>query len=105
MHEQDYRKLNVCIVTSWFPSKKHPNVGPFVYNYVDNLAKSIANLSVITTTDDQEEAVSRHGSITLYRIKKELAFFSMFKIIDSISPQIIHVHAPNFFSSNAIIPS
>lgn len=105
MHQGDHSMLNVCIITSWFPSKKHPNLGPFVYNYAKNLAKSPANVSVITILDDQEDAITRQDSLTIYRIKKELAFFSMFRTIDSISPQIIHIHAPNFFSSNAIIPA
>jgi glycosyltransferase involved in cell wall biosynthesis len=67
------------------------------------LAKSGANVSVVTTLEAQEEAITRQDSLTIYRIKKELAFFSMFKIINSISPQIIHIQAPNSFSSNAII--
>lgn len=106
MHEEYHGNLNICIVTSWFPSKKHPNRAPFVYNFAKNLAKSVANVSVITTLEDQEEdAITKQDSLIIYRIKKELTLFSIFKIIDSISPQIIHIHAPNFFSSNAIIPA
>lgn len=105
MHKEYYGKLNVCIVTSWFPSKKHPNRGSFVYNFAKNLAQSVANVSVIATFEDHEEAITQRDSLTIYRIKKESALFSMFKIIGSISPDIIHVHAPNFFSSQAIIPA
>ena len=97
--------MNVCIITSWFPNRKHPNIAPFVYNFAKNLGKSGVNVSVIAPIED-DDAVSKQDYITIYRIKpRQFPLFSMLKLLQHIQPDIIHVHAPNWFSSNAIIAS
>src|SRR5207244_3134799 len=38
-----------------------------------------------------------------YRVTKKVPLFSILKLVNQIKPDIIHVHAPNFFSSTAIV--
>jgi glycosyltransferase involved in cell wall biosynthesis len=41
--------------------------------------------------------------MTIYRIKEGPALMAMIRLIGRVNPDIIHVHAPNLFSSNAVI--
>src|SRR5437899_741966 len=97
--------LNVCIVTSWFPSKKYPGRAPFVYNFVKNLGKFGVQVTVIVPQVEEDESVTKEDSMTIYRIRGIFPLFSMLRLVNTIGPDILHVHAPNFFTSIAIIIS
>ena len=103
MIEQIKSNLKVLVVTSWFPNKTRPNVAPFVFNFVKNLGESGATVSVMAPNSDGEEAITKREFMTIYRISKQLPLLSMLRLTEKLKPDIIHVHAPNFFSSNAII--
>ena len=106
--------MDICVITSWFPSKNRPNLAPFVYNFVINLANAGVKVCVITTNDkskakegqNKEELIETMAeSVTVYRVNRRLPVFSVLKLIKNIKPDVIHVHAPNLFSSVAIIMS
>lgn len=98
--------LNVCIITTWFPSIKHPNMTPFVYNFAKNLGKSGVSVSVITPRTEADDPIGKQDHMTIYRIEpKRFPLISILRLLNQIQPDIIHVHAPNFFTSNAIIAS
>jgi L-malate glycosyltransferase len=40
--------------------------------------------------------------LTIYRVNERFPIFSMLRLVGRIKPDVIHVHAPNFFSSNVI---
>jgi len=61
--------LNICIVTSWFPNKKEPGFGTFIYLFAKNLAKFGSRVSIIVPRLDEEERVTSEDSITIYRIR------------------------------------
>ncbi len=98
-------QMKVCIVTSWFPNKNHPNIAPFVFNFAKNLGNSGVNVSVIIPNTDNGEFITDMKHMIIYRVAKDFPLFSIFRLIKKIKPDIIHVHAPNIFSSNAIIAS
>jgi glycosyltransferase involved in cell wall biosynthesis len=101
--------LNICIITSWFPNSKSPGRAPFVFQFARNLAKlGGVNVSVITPLEEgedwQEQPVSKQDSVTIYRVRERIfPLLSILRFVNQIKPDIIHVHAPNFFSSNAIL--
>lgn len=95
--------MKVCIVTSWFPTKKGPHIAPFVYDFANNLANYGLDVAVITTWDDDGESVSHEGQMTIYRIRAKIPLLSILRLCKKIQPDVIHVHAPTLFSSNAII--
>lgn len=98
--------IKVCIVTSWFPSTKHPNLTPFVYNFAKNLGRSGIKVSVITPLENGDKYISNQDFMTIYRIKsRKIPVFSIFKLLNRIKPDVVHVHAPNLFSSHAIVAS
>jgi glycosyltransferase involved in cell wall biosynthesis len=106
--------MDICVITSWFPSKNRPNLAPFVYNFIINLAKAGIKVYVITTNDrskgkegqNKEELIETMAeSVTVYRVNGKLPVFSVLKLIKNIKPDVIHVHAPNLFSSVAIMIS
>jgi glycosyltransferase involved in cell wall biosynthesis len=94
--------LNICIVSSWLPSKKRPNLGSFVYNFVENLGRSGLKVSVISPFQGDDESITQNDLMTIYRVNARFPLFSFIDLINKIRPDIIHVHAPNFFSCNAI---
>jgi glycosyltransferase involved in cell wall biosynthesis len=67
-----------------------------------NLGEAGAQVSVITPNVDGDKKITNLGFMTIYRISKRFPFFPMFGLINEIRPDIIHVHAPNFFSSSII---
>ena len=101
--------MNICIITSWFPNSKSPGRAPFVFQFARNLAKlGGVNVSVIRPfeegEDGQEQPVSKQDSLTIYRVRERMfPLLSILRFVNQIKPDIIHVHAPNFFSSNAIV--
>jgi glycosyltransferase involved in cell wall biosynthesis len=102
MHEIK-NPIKICVITSWFPSRTHPNLAPFVYNFVKNLGRSGVHVSVIVPNSDHDEKITEYEFMTIYRVAKVFPLFSILELINKLKPDIIHVHAPNFFSSNAII--
>jgi glycosyltransferase involved in cell wall biosynthesis len=96
-------QMNVCIVSSWIPSKKRPNFAPFVLEFAENLGRFGFKVSVISPLDDTDESITNEGLMTIYRVKGRFPILSMLGLMDKIKPDIIHVHAPNFFSCNAIL--
>src|ERR1051326_2522234 len=103
MRELVGSRLKVCIVTSWFPSHSHPNRAPFVLNFARNLSESGVDVSVITCLEDGDQKLSKEGQIVIHRIKIQYAFSEMLRIISSISPDVLHVHAPNVFAAPSIL--
>ena len=96
-------KPKVCVVTSWFPTKNRPNLAPFVFNFAKNLGKCGVEVSVIIPNTDNGESITKLEFMTVYRVPKKLSMLSMLGLVKTITPDIIHVHAPNSFSSNAIV--
>jgi glycosyltransferase involved in cell wall biosynthesis len=94
--------LNICVVSSWVPSKRRPHFAPFVYDFAENLGRFGMNVSVITPLEDGEESKTHEDFMTIYRVNAKFPIFSILRLIGKIKPDIIHVQAPNFFSSNAI---
>jgi glycosyltransferase involved in cell wall biosynthesis len=94
--------LNICVVSSWIPSKRRPNFAPFVYNFAENLGRFDINVSVITPLEDGEESITHEDFMTIYRVKSIFPLFLILRLIGKIKPDIIHVQAPNFFSCSAI---
>jgi glycosyltransferase involved in cell wall biosynthesis len=94
--------LNICVVSSWLPSKRRPNFAPFVYNFAENLGRFDINVSVITPLEDGEESITHEDLMTIYRVKSIFPLFRILRLIGKIKPDIIHVQAPNFFSCSAI---
>jgi glycosyltransferase involved in cell wall biosynthesis len=109
--------LKICIITSWYPSKKSPILGPFVEHFAKSLANYGLNVQVITTLEDGDTNLEKKDSLIVHRIKGKTPFIpigifsyvdissliAILKIIKKIQPDIIHVQAPNYFSLSAII--
>jgi glycosyltransferase involved in cell wall biosynthesis len=94
--------MNICIISSWLPSNKRPNFSPFVYNFAVNLSKFGINVSVICPQENGDKSIMHQDSMTIYRVNRRFPLFPIYRLIDKIKPDIIHVHAPNLFSCNAI---
>ena len=94
--------MKICIVSSWLPSRKRPNFAPFVYNFAENLARFGLDVSLVSPLEDGEESVTSENLMTIYRVNSRFAIFSILRLMGKIKPDIIHVHAPNFFSCSAI---
>ncbi len=94
--------MNICIVSSWLPSSRRPNFAPFVYNFAASLGRFGLNVSVITPLEDGEESITHEDLMTIYRVNAGFPILPVFRLIGKIKPDIIHVHAPNFFSCSAI---
>jgi glycosyltransferase involved in cell wall biosynthesis len=94
--------LNICVVSSWVPSRRRPHFAPFVYNFAENLGRIGINVSLITPLEDGEESITREDLMTIYRVNPIFAIISILRLIGKIKPDIIHVQAPNYFSCNAI---
>lgn len=93
----------VCIITSWFPSSKLPSKGSFVHQFCKDLVYSGLNVSVITVLAENEVSSTVKENLKIYRVSSKFPLPSMLRIISNESPDLIHVHAPNFFSSFSII--
>lgn len=93
----------ICIITSWFPSKVHPNVAPFVYDFAKNLRQFGFSVSVITKLEMGEDLFTVKDGVEIYRVSGKSTVWSISKLVYRIKPDILHVHAPNYFSSAAII--
>lgn len=94
--------MNICIVSSWVPSKKHPAFAPYVYNFAQNLDKFGINVSLVCPLGKGEESVTKEGAMTIYRVNERFPAIPLLRLIGKIKPDVIHVHAPNFFSCSAI---
>ena len=103
--------LKICIITSWYPSKKSPILGSFVEHFARSLANYGLNVQVITTLQDGDTNLEKKDSLIVHRISpyrnkwifSYVDMFGILKIIKKIQPDIIHVQAPNYFSLSAII--
>lgn len=96
------RVLNICVVSSWVPSKRQPHFARFVYNFAENLGRNGHNVSLVSPIEEGEEAVTYKDLITIYRVNRRIPIYSILAVVSKIKPQIIHVHAPNSFSCSAI---
>lgn len=99
--------MKVCIVSSWFPSSIDPFSGSFVLAFGKRIKKAGLEVEVITARDKRDQRFDSRSekvnSIPIYRVNRFLPFLQMFKLIATLKPHIIHVHAPNFFSSFAVV--
>ena len=95
--------LKICIVSSWIPSKRQPAFAPYVYNFAQNLGKFGFNTSLICPLEKDEGSTIKENFITIYRVNKMFPTIPIFRLIGKIKPDIIHVHAPNFFSCSAVL--
>lgn len=95
--------MNVCIVTSWFPSSEHPNIAPFVYDFAKNLGRLGLTVSVITTIGKGGDRFRIKDDVTIHRVGGKFPVLPILKLIGPIKPDILHIHAPNLFSSAAIV--
>jgi len=107
VRQRGQETVKVCFVSSWFPSRMNPHSAPFIPAFVKRFKKAGLKVSVITTRNNEEPFFDPNsricGSIPVYRINRHFAFFQIFKLVAHLRPDIIHVHAPNFFSSFAVI--
>ena len=94
--------MHICIVSSWIPGKKRPNFPPFVFDFAENMARSNIKVSVIGPLDQEDEPIAQTKLFTIYRVNSRFPLLSIISLISKIRPDIIHVHAPNFFSCQAI---
>jgi L-malate glycosyltransferase len=95
--------LNICIVSSWVPSKRRPHFAPFVYNFAENLGRFGHTVSLVCPREHGEISISHEDMMTIYRVNGRFPIYSILAAVSRIKPQIIHVHAPNFFSCSAIV--
>lgn len=99
--------MKVCIVSSWFPSPTNPFSAPFVLAFAKRIKKAGLEVNVITTRDKGDRTFDlkseKINSIPIYRVNRLFPFLQMFKLIARLRPDIIHVHAPNFFSGFAVV--
>ena len=96
----------VCFVTSWFPSETDPFCTPFVPAFIRRLKKAGLDVDVIAARNNAEPTFEMNSkgiwnSIPTHRVNQDFSFFQMFRLVLKLRPDIIHVHAPNFFSSFA----
>lgn len=102
------KTIKVCFVSSWFPSQINPYRTPFVPAFIKRFKKAGFEVDIVTKNDKGEpilDGVSKelHDSIPVHRINWCFPLFQMFRLIFKLRPDIIHVHAPNFFSSFSIV--
>lgn len=96
--------MKICIITSWFPSFERPNLGTFVAKFASDLAMYDGlEVSVITVLKDGDSHLFQDDHLTITRIKGKFPLLAIYRLIDKINPDIIHVQAPNVFSSAALI--
>lgn len=98
-------KFNLCIVTSWFPNKKKPHLAPFVYTFAKDMANLGLDVSVISNKTSDEPYYQGVDGLNIYRINPRFPLIPIQRLISLIKPDIIHVHAPNYFASMALIPA
>jgi len=107
MKNRTGENLSICIVTSWFPNKHQVIFAPFIFLFAKSLVKFGVKVSLIVPLVGDEEPVTSKDSIMIYRVegirKGKFFLFSMMRLVNQIKPNIIHVQAPDFFSSSAII--
>lgn len=89
-------------MSSWVPSKRRPHFAPFVYNFAENLGRHGHSVSLVCPLEEEEEPVTHEDLMTIYRIDRRFAIFSILRSVGKIKPDVIHVQAPNFFSCSAI---
>jgi glycosyltransferase involved in cell wall biosynthesis len=98
-------RIKLCIVTSWFPNKKNPHLAPFVYSFARDLVDSGLDVSVISIRSSDESPIQNDRGLSIFRINRKFPFLSIYNLISKIKPDIIHVQAPNYFGSMALIPA
>jgi len=99
--------MNVCIVTTWFPSRRNPFSAPFVLAFARRIKKAGLEVEVITARDEGGQTFDLNSgeinSIPIYRINRRFPFLQMLDLVVRLNPDIIHVHAPNQFSGFAVV--
>ena len=98
-------RIKICIVTSWFPNKRNPHLAPFVYSFARNLVDYGIDVSVISIRSSNEPKVQNDHGLSIFRVNRKLPLISIYNLISKIKPDIIHVQAPNYFGSMALIPA
>jgi len=94
--------MNICIVSTWIPNKKRPYSGSWVFDFAEGLVRHGFNVSIIGPLVQNDKPLENTDFMSIYRVNAKLPIFSMLRVVNKIKPDVIHVHAPNFFSCNAI---
>ncbi|WP_148686646.1 glycosyltransferase family 4 protein [Candidatus Nitrosocosmicus hydrocola] len=97
--------IKLCLVSSWFPNNRNPNLAPFVLNFAKDLNNSGVDVYVISVTSSNEPQFQNVDGLKVFRVNPKFPLFSIYRLLSSIKPDIIHVHAPNYFGSMSIIPA
>ncbi len=98
-------RIKLCIVTSWFPNKRNPHLAPFVYSFARDLVDYGLDVSVISIRSSNEPHFQNDDGLNIFRVSRKFPFLSIYSLISKIKPDIIHVQAPNYFGSMALIPA
>lgn len=95
--------VRICIVTSWFPHTTKKGLTPFVYSFAKDLIKWGYDVYVITVLHKGDQKYHYDEGLKIYRIKTIFSLISIQNLILKINPDLVHVQAPNSFSSLALI--
>lgn len=95
--------MKICIVTSWFPNTKHPFLAPFVYEFAKKLVSHGLDVSVITTLGEGDLKFANSNDLKIFRINERFPFLDILRVINHLNPDLIHIQAPNQFSTAALI--
>jgi glycosyltransferase involved in cell wall biosynthesis len=80
------------------PDPTQPNYSPFVFDFAENLARFGFNVSIIGPMRGNDNSATKTELLTIYRVNERFPITSMLRLVSRINPDVIHVHAPNFFS-------
>jgi len=102
--EFSHLNLRICLISSWYPSKHRTVSGIFVHEFAKRLKKAGFNVIVIAVKKTRfDENFENFDGVTVFRTSVYFALPFMFQIFLRVRPHIIHIHAPNFFSSFGIV--
>lgn len=82
-----------------------PHLAPYVHQFAVSLENRGIETSVLTTRTSKDNIFEQVDKLNIYRMNANFPFFSMLVILKKIKPDIIHIHAPNQFSCNALMVS
>lgn len=97
--------LKVCIITSWYPNVLKPHLAPYVHQFAVALQNQGIDTSILTTSTSMNNTFEQIDNLKIFRVNSIFPLPFMLQILNKIQPNIIHIHAPNQFSSNALIIS
>jgi glycosyltransferase involved in cell wall biosynthesis len=66
------------------------------------MSRSNFKVSLIGPLGEGDQSVTRTKLMTIYRVNSRFSLPAIIRLVSKIRPDIIHVHAPNFFSCQAI---